>query len=125
MIRLNLSIGAAFGAALTAVVAAAGGDWLSSEIFMLWICVISLSIFFTIHHLFMYYIFQPHTTELNVKNPLYPIVNMVVSSASGATIFLRPSATQLTIIVFSLTLVYVAVALVLVRKYGSRTFRVK
>lgn len=125
VMRLNLLIGAALGAALTAIAAAGGGDWLSLELVMLWVCVISLSVFFTVHHLFMYYFFQPYSTELNVKNPLYHIVNMVVSSASGAAIILRASAVPFTVIVFSLTLVYFAAALVLVRKYGSRTFRVK
>ncbi|WP_054026299.1 hypothetical protein [Bacillus sp. FJAT-28004] len=125
VMSLNLSIAAAFGVSLTAITAAAGGEWLNRELLMLWICVISLSVFFTVHHLFMYYIFQPYSTELNVKNPLYYVVNMGISAASGACIFLRVPAVSFTIIIVTLTLIYLAAAPVLVRRYGPRTFRVK
>lgn len=125
MISLNLGIAAVLGVSLTAITAAAGGEWLSTEMLMLWVCVISLSVFFTVHHLFMYYILQPYSTELNMKNPLYFIVNMVVSFASGISIILRVPAVSLTVVIFAVTLIYLAVALVLVRKYGVRTFRVK
>ncbi|MGO4694824.1 hypothetical protein AB4Z50_11115 [Paenibacillus sp. 2TAB26] len=125
MMSLNLSIAAAFGVSLTAIIAAAGGEWLNSELLMLWICVISLSVFFTIHHLFMYYIFQPYSTELNVKNPLYYIVNMGISAASGACIFLRIPIVPFTVSIAALTLIYFAAAPVLVRRYGPRTFRVR
>lgn len=125
VVSLNLLIAAALGVSLTAITMVAGGDWLNRELLMLWICVISLAIFFTVHHLFMYYIFQPYSTELNMKNPLYFVVNMVVSSASGISIILRAPAVSFTIIVFASMLIYLVVALVLVQKYGPRTFRVK
>jgi hypothetical protein len=122
---MNLSIAAALGVSLTAIAASAGEGWLSRELLMIWICVISLSVFFTVHHLFMYYIFQPYSTELNVKNPLYYLVNMAVSSACGVSIVLRVPSSLLTAIIFTLTLIYLLVAFVLVRRYGLRTFRVK
>ncbi|NIK77723.1 hypothetical protein FHS15_002861 [Paenibacillus castaneae] len=125
VMSLNLGIAAALGVSLTAITAAAGEEWLSTELLMLWVCVISLSAFFSVHHLFMYYIFQPYSTELNMKNPLYFIVNMVVSFAGGISIILRVPAVSFTVIIFAVTLIYLAVALILVRKYGARTFRVK
>ena len=125
VMRLNMVIAAALGVSLTAINAAAGGEWLSRELLMLWVCLISLSAFFTVHHLFMYYIFQPYSTELNMKNPLYFIVNMVVSSSCGISIILRVPAVPFTVTIFTVTLIYLAVALVLVQKYGQRTFRVK
>ncbi|MFC3746641.1 hypothetical protein [Paenibacillus sp. GCM10012306] len=125
VLGMNLSIAAALGVSVTAIAASAGGEWLSRELIMIWICVISLSVFFTVHHLFMYYIFQPYSTELNVKNPLYYLVNMAVSSACGVSIVLPTPGLLLTEIIFILTLIYLLVAFVLVRKYGFRTFRVK
>lgn len=125
VMSLNLLIAAALGVSLTAVAAAGGGEWLNSELLMLWICVIALAIFFTVHHLFMYYILQPYSTELNMKNPLYFVVSMVVSSLSGISIIVREPAASFTVLVVAVTLVYLAIALVLVKKYGPRTFRVK
>lgn len=125
VLGMNLSIAAALGMSLTVIAALVGGEWFGRELLMIWICVIALSVFFTVHHLFMYYIFQPYSTELNVKNPLYYLVNMAVSAACGASIFLRVPGSLLTGIILTLTLIYLLVAFVLVRKYGIRTFRVK
>ncbi|MFC4304157.1 hypothetical protein [Cohnella boryungensis] len=125
VLGMNLSIAAALGVSLTAIAASAGEGWLSRELLMIWICVISLSVFFTVHHLFMYYIFQPYSTELNLKNPLYYLVNMAVSSACGVSIVLRVPSSLLTAVILTVTLIYLLVAFVLVRRYGLRTFRVK
>jgi hypothetical protein len=125
MLGMNLSIAAALGASLTAIAASAGGEWLSSDLLLLWICVVSLSVFFTVHHLFMYYIFQPYSTELNVKNPLYYLLNMAVSSACGVSLVLRVPSSRLTAVILGLTGLYLVIAFVMVRRYGSRTFHVR
>jgi hypothetical protein len=125
VLRMNLLIAAALGMSLTAIAASNGGDWLSRELLLLWICVILLSVFFTVHHLFLYYIFQPYSTELNVKNPLYFVLNMVVSAASTFSIIMRAQGDLLTAIIAVVTLTYLVVAFVMVRRYGPRTFRVK
>ncbi|MHA6480675.1 hypothetical protein ACX1C1_01855 [Paenibacillus sp. strain BS8-2] len=131
MIRLgkiagwNLLIAAAMGLSLTAVGAAAGVVRFDAELLILWISVITLSQFYTIHHLFMYYFFQPYSTELNVKNPLYFVANMGVSLLSGLSIIWSGAAVPFMVVIVLATLLYLAAALVLVRKFGSRTFRVK
>lgn len=121
----NISIGATLGAVLTLIFLIAGGEIFSQDVFMIWICILTLSIFFSIHHLFMYYIFQPYTTELNVKNPYFQIVNIVVGIASGLSLFIRVPSNIFTLIVFTFTLLYFIITLNLIGKYGSRTFRVK
>lgn len=123
--KRNLTIAAAMGLSLTAVAFAAGAANPDAELLMFWLCVIALSIFFSVHHLFMYYIFQPYSTELNIKNPLYFVVNMGVSFASGLSIIWRGPAVPFTTVVVALTVLYLAAALALVRKHGPRTFRVK
>lgn len=125
ILGMNLTIAAALGASLTAVAASAGGEWLGSDLLLLWVCIVSLSVFFTVHHLCMYYMFQPYSTELNVKNPLYYLVNMAVSSACGVSLVLRVPSSRLTAVIFTVTVIYLLLTFVLVRRYGHRTFRVK
>ncbi len=125
MLGMNLSIAAALGVSLTAIAASTGGEWLNSELLLLWVCVVSLSVFFTVHHLCMYYLFQPYSTELNVKNPLYYLLNMAVSSACGVSLVLRVPSSRLTAVIVTVTVVYLLLVFVLVRRYGHRTFRVK
>lgn len=122
---LNLLIAAALGAALTLVVLTAGGAVDVRELLLLWVCVSALSVFFSVHHLFMYYFFQPYSTELNMKNPLFFLVNLLVSVACGLGIALRPSGPVFAAVVVALTVVYLGAALAIVRRHGSRRFRVK
>jgi len=105
--------------------AAPGRPLDASRFIMLWACGLALSVFFSVHYLFTYYIFQPYTTELNAKNPFYHIIHSVVSGICGACLFLRIPDSAFTVAVVALTALYVGIALLLVRKYGSRTFRVK
>ncbi len=121
---LNLMTSTALCYSLTFIVIAAGGAP-ASELLLLWGCALALSLFFSIHHLFMYYIFQPYTTELNVKNPFYWITNMVISAASGFILVVTIAPAVLAWTILSLTLIYGISALTLVRRYARHTFRVK
>lgn len=102
-----------------------GGDLLQWDTVLLWLSIIGLAVFFTNHHLFLYYIFQPYSTDLNVKNPLYFVVTMVVSGICGAAVFIPLPPVIFTSFVLVVTLAYLAVSAVSVRKYAHRTFRVK
>lgn len=121
---MNATIAAALGAALTVIMLVRGNAVLGDIVF-LWIGLLSLGIFFSVHHLFMYYIFQPFSTELNTKNPLYFIITMAVSTGSGLHLVLKPSVETFAAVWAALALIYAIVAIFAVRKYGARTFRVK
>jgi hypothetical protein len=121
---LNVLIGAAFSAALTVVFMAAGGVP-GPDLGLLWLSVLSLAVFFSVHHLAMYYFFQPYSTDLFAKNPFFHLVTFAVSAASGAGIVMQPPIVPFTLIVFAAAIVYLAAALTLVSRYGHRTFRVK
>lgn len=73
----------------------------------------------------MYYFFQPYSTELNVKNPLYFIFSLIISMLGGACIVLKPAAGAFASLAAGLALVYLAAALLIIRRSGKRTFRVK
>ncbi|PZD95262.1 hypothetical protein DNH61_11945 [Paenibacillus sambharensis] len=125
MIGQNLLIAAVLGGALTLIAFAAGGDIGLLHVVLLWISIASLAVFFTIHHLFLYYIFQPYSTDLNMKNPLYFIVSMPVSAACGFAVFFRVSPAAFASVVLSIAIIYFVVAALSVRKYAHNTFRVK
>lgn len=121
---LNLTLAAALGAALTGFALAAGGVP-SGQLLLTLVCVFALSVFFSIHHLFLYYILQPYSTELNVKNPFFFLANLIVSLAFILALVLGADATGLSIATVAITLAYFVAALMLVKRVGPRTFRVK
>jgi len=125
MIGQNLWIAGALGGALTLATFAAGGNILQWDAVLLWLSIAAIAVFFTLHHLFLYYIFQPYSTDLNVKNPLYFVVAMAVSAACGFAVFFPIPPAVFTSVVIAIVIVYFAVAIAAVRNYAHKTFRVK
>lgn len=121
----NLLIGFALSAAVLGFMAACGLPWLTLEMLSFTGAVLLLSVFFTVHHLFLYYVLQPYTTELNVKNPLFNIINSVVYFFCFFCMRVKTASSTFTVGVLLLTGLYIAVALTLVYKYAPKTFRVK
>lgn len=85
----------------------------------------ALAAFFSVHYIFMYYIFQPFTSSLQVKNPFYGLINFVVYFVSYMLIQVpAPPAIFLPIIV-ALLILYTITAILLVYKKAPQTFRIK
>ncbi len=118
-------IGLALSAAVAGFCAVAGAPWLTLDMLMFAATILLLSVFFTVHHLFLYYVFQPFTTDLNVKNPFYRILNMAVYVLCFICMEIRTGSTGFTMLVLGFTAAYIATALVLVYRYAPKTFRVK
>lgn len=125
LFKQNLLIGIALAFCLTLTYYFSGGELMNIELVLLWISSLVLTLFFSVHHLFLYYFLQPYTTELNLKNPFFFLVTFIISAACGVAVFIQAPALSFAIVVFIFTMLYTVAALVLVQKYGSRTFRVK
>lgn len=121
----NLVIGLALIAAVAGLCAVAGVPWATLDMAMFSVTILLLSVFFTVHHLFLYYVFQPFTTDLNVKNPFYRVLNTVVYILCFICMEIRTGSTGFTLIVLGFTAAYIAAALLLVYRFAPKTFRVK
>ncbi|PLT43673.1 hypothetical protein B8V81_2104 [Paenibacillus pasadenensis] len=122
---MNLLTGAAAAAALTAAAAVAGAALPLEELLLLWALVLSLALLFSVHHLALYYLLQPYSTELDAKNPLFHFVNMALSAGCWLVLLLRPELPALAAGSALLLALYAAAALGLVSRLGARTFRIK
>lgn len=125
ILGMNLLLGVILALVLTLAAVAAGGLTTTADYVFLWVSTLSLAIFFSVHHLFLYYIFQPYTTELNTKNPFFYLFSWIVSGVFVLSISLRPDPVVFSISTAVIALLYLVFALPLVRKYAPRTFRVK
>ena len=84
-----------------------------------------LSVFFSVHHLCMYYILQPYTTEKGVKNPFYIFINAFVYFACYACLQIRTGNLVFALVVLAATTIYAVAALALTYKLSPKRFRVK
>lgn len=122
---LNFITSAAICTALFIFVLITGGRWPVEEMIPFMLSLLCLSLFFSVHHLFLYYVFQPYTTELGMKNPFFSIINLAVYFACYLCLQIDSPPKYFALIVLGATLLYSAVALLLVYHFSPRTFRVK
>ncbi|OOM11839.1 hypothetical protein [Clostridium saccharobutylicum] len=87
--------------------------------------ILILSLFFSVHDLFLYYIMQPYTTELNIKSPFFNIINGIVFWICYLSSKIKTPPAYFAGIVLVITVVYIIVALVTVYKLSWKTFKVK
>ena len=73
----------------------------------------------------MYYLFQPFTSELKIKNPFFGVINGIMYVLCYSCIQIRSTPTWFTPVVLVITLLYSAAILLLVLRRAPKTFRVK
>lgn len=88
------------------------------------ICV--LTCFFSFHYLIVYYLLQPYTAQMEMKNPFVLIINSGIFLIS---IIIMNRAIKLSLpfllVVFALMIIYVIVGIIVAYKKAPKTFRLK
>lgn len=122
---LNLIPAAAICLGVNLLLLLSAESWGAGDAVLFCVTIVALSLFFSVHHLFMYYIFQPYSTELNVKNPFFTIVNSVVLGIGFIAMQFKSELGMFAMIVVLSAVVYMLAALIMVYRFSGRTFRVK
>ena len=84
IIKINLPPALVIGAGLSALLFVSGGtdNPLNYAVFV--VSIAALSIFFSVHHLTMYYLLQPYNAGLEMKSGTYKIVSLITYFACFA-----------------------------------------
>ena len=122
---VNLLMSAALCVMFTVLTLCAGGRPPMAEYIAFLIAILCLAVFFSVHSLGMYYLFQPFTSDLKVKNPFFSIINGIMYVVCYTCIQIRSTPTWFTPVVLGITVVYSALILLAVWKRAPKTFRVK
>ncbi len=122
---VNLAVSGAVCVMFTILTLCAGGRPPLGEYLVFLAAILCLGVFFAVHCLGMYYLFQPYTSDLQVKNPFFSGINLAVYIACYACIQIRSTPSWFALLVLAVTVVYSAVILALVYRRAPQTFRVK
>ncbi len=95
-------------------------DYISIPIF-----IIALSIFFSIHYLVIYYLFQPYDKNMAMKSFTYSLISMATYLVAYSLTDFRMSTTAFSIIAIIATVIYCVVSLITVYKKAPSTFRIR
>lgn len=125
VVLVNLIPAAAIGLGTPLLLYLSGGTDAPLNYLVLFLTIIAISVFFSVHNMVLYYLFQPYNIELETKSSLYNIVNM-------ATYFLcyfamGKSAPTLTfgIAVSAFCIIYAVIAVLLCYRFAPKTFKLR
>lgn len=121
----NLIVSVALSAVAVIFCILCGTSIFSLDLLAFSVSIMLLAVLFTVHHLFLYYVFQPYSTGLDIKNPFFTVINNVMYFICFMCLKIEAGGTGFTMAVLAFTICYIAVALVLVYRLAPRYFRIK
>lgn len=125
IIKLNLLPAIMISGFAVTVLFVTGGETYDHQYLFTFLSIFLTMIFFSVHHLAIYYLLQPYTMEFKIKSKGYQIINAVVYTICWALFNNDVSAQVFAPIAAAFTAVYIIVACILVYKLSPRTFRVR
>lgn len=125
LIMINLLPATALAFGLDVLLALSGSDESLLVYLIVFICIISTSIFFSIHYLTCYYLLQPYNEFTETKSATYSLIMSLTYGICFAFIYLHMSTYVFGTIMTIFSLVYIAISYRLVYKKAGQTFRLR
>lgn len=102
-----------------------GGSIFTMDLLLFSVTILLLSLLFTAHHLCLYYIFQPYSENLQVKNPFYSAINFGMYFLCLLCLQIEAGGFTFTTGTLVFTILYIAAALAFVYYRAPKSFRIK
>lgn len=102
-----------------------GTNIFTLDMLMFCAAILLLSVLFTTHHLCLYYIFQPYSESLHMKNPFFSVLNVVMYMLCFLCLQIDTGGFVFTMLVLAFTVLYIIGALALVYRRAPKSFRIK
>ena len=125
IIKVNLLPAAVIGGGLAFRLWQSGGTENPLDYAVLFVSILAMSVFFSVHYLTIYYLLQPYTAGTELKSGTY---RLVTSATYFVCYFMM--RVRLPILAFGLAciafcILYCVVACILVYRFAPRTFRIR
>ncbi|MBO0481258.1 hypothetical protein [Candidatus Enterococcus courvalinii] len=92
---------------------------------VLLLLLIALVLLFSFHELFIYYLLQPFTSDMQVVNPLYRFVSGALYWVSYLNTRLDVKSLSYSLLVSGIVFIYICAGLAIIYKKAPQTFRIK
>lgn len=125
IILINLLPATVIGLGLPLVLLLTGGTGNPLNYFVLFISIIAMSIFFSVHHLVIYYLLQPYNINSETKNTTYTIVSILTYVVCYYMIDLRLPTLSFGLATIIFAIAYSLISLFLVYKFAPKTFKIR
>lgn len=125
LITINLLPASIIAIALPILLFITGGTDNILNYFVLFTSIISMSIFFSVHYLVMYYLLQPYNINTELKNTTYSVVQGLTYLVCYYFMRLRLSIIPFGISVIIFACLYSTISLIIVYRLAPKTFKIR
>lgn len=125
LISINLMPAIIIAIGLPILLYFSGGTDTIINYFVLFVSIISMAVFFSVHFLILYYLLQPYNIEASVKSSMYPIAIAITYLAVFVIFNFRLPTMSFGIFMIVFMLVYIPLAIGIAYKFAPRTFKLR
>ena len=125
LISINLLPASIIAIGLPLLLFLTGGTDNYFNYIILFISIIAMSIFFSIHYLVMYYLLQPYTVNTEIKSSTYRVVQALTYFICYYMINLRLPTFYFGLLMTLFCIIYSIIALILAYKLAPKTFKLR
>lgn len=125
IVKINLLPAFVIAAGLPLILFFSGGTENVLNYAVLFISILSMSVFFSVHHLICYYLLQPYNVNTEIKSSTYQIVTWGTYMVCWLFINVRLDTLVFGISVTAFSILYCIIACVLAYQYAPKTFKLR
>ena len=102
-----------------------GGTTNNLDYLIIFVSIISMSVFFSIHHLVMYYLLQPYNAASETKSSTYSVVNLLTYFVCYYMMKVKLPTTYFGIATIIFASVYCIISPILAYRLAPKTFKLR
>lgn len=102
-----------------------GGTDRALNYLVLFLTIMAMSVFFSVHNMVLYYLFQPYNISLETKSSLYSLVNMGTYFLCVFAMGKAAPTLAFGIIISVFCIVYAVIAIILAYLFAPKTFKLR
>ena len=125
LIVINLLPAFLIGGGLALLLYLSGGTDNPLNYVILFVSIISMSIFFSVHYLVMYYLLQPYNVSTEIKSSTYKVVQGLTYLVSWYMIQIRMPIFSFGIATIIFCIAYSLISLFIAYKFAPKTFKLR
>lgn len=125
IMKINAVPALIIGVGLALILYVSGGTDKPWNYVILIISVLSMSLFFSVHYLTIYYLLQPYNAGTEMKSGMYQVVTSVTYLCCLFLVQLRMSTLVFGIMTIAFCVIYSILASILVYKLAPKTFKLR
>ena len=124
LITINLLPAVLIGGGLALLLYLSGGTNNPLNYVILFVSIISMSVFFSVHHLVLYYLLQPYNISSETKSSTYTIASAITYFACYYMLQLKLPTTYFGIATIIFAVLYSIISLFIAYRLAPKTFRI-